>query len=392
MRGEPVVGIQPSVMRWARESAGMSVDDVATRLKRQLAEVESWESGDGAPTYPQLERLAYELYKRPLAVFFLPEPPQEVSPRQQFRTLPAEELASLSRDTYLHLRKARAYQVGLEDLYSETNPAPRKIWHHVSLQRNQDVAAQAMNIRRELGIDSPTQAQWGGDDQALKAWRSAIERTGVFVFKDSFKQKTISGFCLRDHEFPLIYINNSTTKTRQIFSLLHELAHILFDVSGISKFDTSYIRELPVREQELEVFCNAVAAEVLIPFDEFSRVTAGVPSNVDALDDAYFSGVARHFGVSREAILRRFLDAGRATRSFYESKAREWTDQMVERDGGGGSWYASKGAYLSDTLLQEVFARRLRGQLSSERAAEYLGVKPANLPGLEDLVLHRTRN
>ncbi|WP_446001284.1 helix-turn-helix domain-containing protein [Stenotrophomonas maltophilia] len=183
MRGEPVVGIQPSVMRWARESAGMSVDDVATRLKRQLAEVESWESGDGAPTYPQLERLAYELYKRPLAVFFLPEPPQEVSPRQQFRTLPAEELASLSRDTYLHLRKARAYQVGLEDLYSETNPAPRKIWHHVSLQRNQDVAAQAMNIRRELGIDSPTQAQWGGRRSSLEGLAIGDREDGCIRFQ-----------------------------------------------------------------------------------------------------------------------------------------------------------------------------------------------------------------
>lgn len=392
MRGEPVVGIQPSVMRWARESAGMSVDDVANRLKRQLAEVESWESGQGAPTYPQLERLAYELYKRPLAVFFLPAPPQEVSPKQQFRTLPEEDLASLSRDTYLHLRKARAYQVGLEDLYSHINPAPRKIWHHISLNWDQDLAAQATLIREELGIDSASQAGWGNDDRALKAWRAAIEKAGIFVFKDSFKQDSISGFCLRDQDFPLIYINNSTTKTRQIFSLLHELAHILFNVSGISKFDSSYVTALPAREQALEVFCNAVAAEVLIPREEFARVTAMAPGNVEALGDTYFSAIARHFGVSREAILRRFLNEGRATKVFYEGKAEEWNAQMSEREPGGGSWYASKGAYLSDTLLREVFARRLRGQLSSERAAEYLGVKAANIPGLEDLVLHRTSN
>jgi Zn-dependent peptidase ImmA (M78 family)/transcriptional regulator with XRE-family HTH domain len=391
MRGEPVVGIQPSVMRWARESAGMSVDDVAVRLKRQIAEVHSWESGSGAPTYPQLEKLAYELYKRPLAVFFLPAPPQELTPRQEFRTLPEEDLANLSRDTYFHLRKARAYQLGLEELYGGVNPSQTKLWHQVSLRPRQDIVQQAAAIRLALGIDIYVQASWSNDDAALKSWRAAIERAGVFVFKDTFKQQTISGFCLRDGEFPLIYINNSTTKTRQIFSLLHELAHILFDVSGISKFDSSYISRLPEREMVLEVFCNAVAAEILMPSGEFTRFTANAPAFVDHLPDEYFEVVARHFGVSREAVLRRFLDGGRTSKIFYETKAQEWTAQMVP-DGGGGSWYNSKGAYLSDTLLREVFARRLRGQLSTERAAEYLGVKPANLPGLEDRVLHRTSN
>ena len=164
-----------------------------------------------------------------------------------------------------------------------------------------------------------------------------------------------------------------------------------FDVSGISKFDSSYISLLPEREMALEIFCNAVAAEILIPSDEFLRFTANAPAFVDNVPDEYFEAVARHFGVSREAVLRRFLDAGRASRVFYETKAQEWTAQMA-RDSGGGSWYNSKGAYLSDTLLREVFSRRLRGQLSAERAAEYLGVKPANLPGLEDRILHRKSN
>lgn len=391
MRGEPIVGIQPSVMRWARESAGMSVDDVASRLKRHAAEVESWESGGGAPTYPQLEKLAYELYRRPLAVFFLPSPPQEASPRQEFRTLPEEDLANLSRDTYLHLRKARAYQLGLRELYDNNNPAQLKIWRQISLKRGEDIGKQAAAIRQVLGIDLQIQTGWSNDDVALKGWRAAIERVGVFIFKDSFRQQTISGFCLRDDAFPLIYINNSTTKTRQIFSLLHELAHILFDVSGISKFDISYIAQLPEREMHIEVFCNAIAAEVLMPSAEFWKASTSSLESVDQLPDEYFAHLAKLFGVSREAVLRRFLDHGRASRVFYEAKAKEWLGQMT-REGGGGSWYNSKGAYLSDTLLREVTARRLRGQLSTERAAEYLGVKPATVPGLEDRVLHRTSN
>ncbi|WNH45555.1 MULTISPECIES: ImmA/IrrE family metallo-endopeptidase [Xanthomonas] len=383
-----IVAVQPSVMRWARESIGMSVADVASRLKRQTTEIESWERGDTSPTYAQLEMLAYDLYKRPLAVFFLPAPPKEASPKQEFRTLPDEDLAKLDRDTYLHLRKARAYQLGLKELYENNNPAHSKIWNEVRLSIGDDLVLKAHHIRSALGIDSEMQASWVRDEDALKAWREAIEKSGIFVFKDSFKQANISGFCLRDDEFPLIYINNSTTKTRQIFSLLHELAHALFSINGISKFDTAYINGLPKQEQAIEVFCNAVAAEVLIPSALFNQRTERAPQHVDSLPDSFFSELARAFGVSREAILRRFLDRGRATRIFYEAKALEWTQQKKEGP-GGGSWYASKGAYLSDKLLKEVFSRHLRGQLSQEKAADFLGVKASQVPGLEELVLRR---
>ncbi len=70
------------------------------------------------------------------------------------------------------------------------------------------------------------------DTIALKQWRQAVEDCGVFVFKAAFKQKDISGFCLMDESLPVIYLNNSTTKTRQIFSLLHELAHLLLSING----------------------------------------------------------------------------------------------------------------------------------------------------------------
>ncbi|AAM42237.1 Zn peptidase [Xanthomonas citri subsp. citri Aw12879] len=392
MKGEQVVGVQPSVMRWARESIGMSIADVAARLKKGEGEVAAWESGAEAPTYPQLERLAYEVYKRPLAVFFLPAPPAEASPRQEFRTLPAEELANLSRDTYLHLRKARAYQLGLEELYAGVNPAAIKAWRAVQLSTGDDVVRKAAAIRLMLGITSEVQAGWGTDDEALRSWRAAVERVGPFVFKESFKQETISGFCLRDSEFPVIYLNNSTTKTRQIFSLLHEFAHVLFDVNGISKFDISYANELPQRERAIEIFCNAIAAEVLIPGAEFDAATTDLAIIADYAPDIYFSRLARRFGVSREVVLRRFLDRGRATRQFYEEKADEWNQQRQKESSGGGSWYANQGSYLSDGMLREVFGRRLRGQISPEKAADYLGVKPGTLPGLEELVLHRKRN
>ncbi|MGY3610748.1 MULTISPECIES: ImmA/IrrE family metallo-endopeptidase [unclassified Bradyrhizobium] len=100
-------------------------------------------------------------------------------------------------------------------------------------------------MRELLGVSLDRVPEASSDDDALKLWRRAIEARGVFVFKDSFKQGTISGFCLRHEEFAIILINNSTTKTRQTFSLVHELAHLLFNRSGISRFDNAAIHELP---------------------------------------------------------------------------------------------------------------------------------------------------
>ncbi|EQD80608.1 DNA-binding protein, partial [mine drainage metagenome] len=92
MKSEPVAGVRPEVLRWARQSIGLSVSDVALRLKRPVEEIEAWEANGPYPSYLQLEKLAYQLYKRPLAVFFLPAPPEEISPVREFRTLSTDDL------------------------------------------------------------------------------------------------------------------------------------------------------------------------------------------------------------------------------------------------------------------------------------------------------------
>lgn len=385
MKTEPVTGIQPEIFRWARKSVGLTVTDVADMLKRQPEEVEAWEDGSAAPTYPQLEKLAYQIYKRPLAVFFLPSPPEENLPQREFRTLPDADLQTLQRDTYLHIRRAHAYQLALRDLFDGHNPAERHIWKVISLSTSKGIAAQAQAIREHLGIALEQQAAWKTDEQALKAWRSAIESCGIFVFKAAFKQKDISGFCLMDAHLPVVYLNNSATKTRQIFSLLHELAHLLLSMNGLSKFDTSYIEQLPRNERKIEQFCNAIAAEVLIPAEDFAGQAARFPANVEQATEDQFAALANRYGVSREAILRRFLDQGRVGQVFYEDKAMFWASQ--KKEGGKGNYYLNQGAYISDRFAKEVVSRHYRHQISLEQAADLLGIKPKSYAGFEERIL-----
>ncbi|MEH2546808.1 Zn-dependent peptidase ImmA (M78 family)/transcriptional regulator with XRE-family HTH domain [Bradyrhizobium sp. AZCC 2262] len=378
------IGVQPELLRWARDSANMTIVDVAEKFKKRPEEIEAWENGEGGPTYAQLERLAYEIYKRPLAIFFLPSPPDEPKPRTEFRSLPDADLSSLQRHTVLLIRKGHAFQAALEELYQGRNPTERPLWRETSLSTQRAVSPQAQRVRDLLGVSLEQVEEASTDDEALKLWRRAIEARGVFVFKDSFKQGEISGFCLRHEEFPIILINNSTTKTRQTFSLLHELAHLLFNRSGISRFDDAGIDELPPQDRAIEKFCNSVAAEILVPARDFAIAVRGL----DPLhaSDEEFAAVARRYHVSRSVILRRFLDQGQVSEAFYLEKDREWANQRG-RGGSGGDYYNTQGAYLSERFLRDVVSGYSRRVISKSEAAEMIGVKPKNFDAFQDLVL-----
>lgn len=380
---DPITGIQIAVLQWARESQGFSIEEVAQRMKRDPAEIAAWEAGEHSPTYVQLEALAYKIYKRPLAVFFLPQPPREPDPETEFRTLPDYDLEDLSADTRYQIRFAHSLQLSLRELNEGRNRAERLIFREITLSLQRDVREQADEIRRYLSISLETQIAWRSRETALKAWRNAIEDAGVFVFKHSFKEKGISGFCLLDDEFPVIYLNNSTTKTRQVFSLFHELAHLLFHVNGISKFDTTYIAHLPAPERRIEQFCNLLAAELLVPSADFDVQLR----EYDHIDEGAVERLANRYSVSREVVFRRLLDKGLITQAQYEEKAAQWAAQAGEREGSGGNYYATQAAYLGESYLKLVFGRHYQGQLSLEQVADYLGVKTKSVAGLEEFAL-----
>ena len=243
--------VNPSVLRWARISMGTSIEEVATRLHKEVVDIEAWERGDGSPTYAQLETLAYKIYKRPLALFFFPEPPEEESIGQSFRTLPEQELQRIPPRMRYLLRKAQVLQLNLTELYEGVNPSPRNILREFEFTPTVAADNMAEQVRDYLGIKLAHQENWEGADDAFKQWRGALEEHGVFVFKDTFKSpgssrtdagdSPFSGFCLYDTEFPVIYVNNNKTKTRQIFTLFHELAHLLMHTGGVDTRMEDYI-------------------------------------------------------------------------------------------------------------------------------------------------------
>ncbi len=387
---EPVAGITPSVLKWARERSGYSVIDVATALSKTPDVVEQWEGGSSSPTYPQLEKLAYSLYKRPLAIFFLPIPPEERDPKKSFRTLPDVDLEQLLPDTLFAIREAQAYQAALRELTDGVNPSSNPLLSMLGNIKDLSISDLAVATRRILGISLDQQKRWRSTTDALSAWRDAIENSGIFIFKRSFKQKEVSGFCLNDKMFPIIVLNNSTAKQRQIFSLFHELAHLEFDTDSISMFGEAHFRNLPKNAQQLEYRCNEFAAELLVPDADFLisfRKLRGSTS------DESVQELARIYRVSREVILRRFLDKDLVTSDDYNKRVEKWAVEAAQSKGsqeGGGDYYLTKAAYLGYRFLELAFKDHYQGKISIDRLADIVGVKAKNLPALESVVIRRT--
>jgi len=366
------IAVNGDVITWARERAGFSPEEAAHKFPK----IAAWEAGIASPSYPQLESMADE-FRIPIAVFFFPERPNVPRIEESFRTLPDTEFARLPHRIQFLLRKAKAFQVGLYELTEGRNPAERLITRDVEFAVRMSADTMAARVRDYLGISLAQQTAWRDADEAMKEWRQVLYRAGIFVFKDAFREESFPGFSLYDDVFPIIYVNNSAAKTRQIFTLFHELGHLLFHTSGIDPLDDQYVERLPDRPRRIEVLCNRFAAEFLLPEKAFEMAFAGQrPTEKTA------EMLAGRFHVSREFIFRKFLDRHLITREEYGRAARRWAAQKQE--GSGGNPYWSKLAYLGRDYVALAFNQYHQNRIDETQLGEYLDMKPKNVGTLEE--------
>ena len=380
---EYIQGINPAIVKWARERSGYTRQEVAKSLKKDIATVSNWESGAAAPTYVQLEKLA-DKYKRPIAIFFFPEPPQEPNFADQ-SALRSSEIAKLHPGIRILLRQAYARQLSLMELNMDVNPAETKIFRDLHPQLDDSVTDLAQQTRAYLGISVETQASWSGTREALENWREQIEEKGIFVFKDAFRDDFVDGFCLVHEQFPVIYLNNSSQFVRQIFSLFHELAHLLLGENGIT-------RDINPVDRDIEGFCNQFAAEFLVPSSHLETCL-----NYPVYNDAAIEELASYYKVSRPVILLRLINQGTLKQNSYRRRAAQWTEEYESRlegraggeSPGGGNYYNTHAVYLGYKFIELAFSRYHQGRCSMEELAEHLNVKVKNLPRLEDCLLRK---
>jgi Zn-dependent peptidase ImmA (M78 family)/DNA-binding XRE family transcriptional regulator len=371
------VPVAPGVLKWARETMGKTLDEVARRLDLGKATVEAWETGHKNPTLKQLRELSAFL-KRPLAAFFLPAAPQEAPLPADFRTLPADSKKPFTEKTLLALRRARRLQSLSRELASSLGDRSTFAFETASL--SDDIRSLAHRIRRRLGVTLERQLEWKNETEALNEWKKAVESLGVLVLELTFPIVEGRAFSLTDDAYPVIVLNSGDSLNGRIFSLFHEFGHLLLGQSGIC----DYTEEGKLIEQ----FTNRFSGEFLVP----GSVLLGHPlveSHIgEDWEDDDLQTLGRQFKVSREVILRRLLITGSTTREFYERKRAEWEARRKETGTTVGRRVPARQCIRQNGLsfTVRVLESATRDVITYRDVSDYLSIGLKHLPAVEALL------
>lgn len=386
-----LVDVKPEMLVWAREYMGLTREQAAAELGKSALDLQYWEEGvPGGPTLTQLRKLA-DLYDVPLATFYLQVPPK-LQPRKvtDYRRLST----GASRDWSLSLKREfrrieRQRAIAIE-VVSEGGEFPKAVGLKLGVDDVPEAAAS--QIRSWLGISYAKQQEWASSGHALNMWIAAIEAHDILVAHVSeVHLREMRGFSLSEASFPVIVLNGADTPNGRIFTLLHELVHILLHSGGVC--DLAEPNDASSRDRiRIEAFCNEVAAGVLLPrnrlIEEARQLGVVKPIN---WDDTQLSKLARRYRVSREAILRRFVTLGLATREYYFAKHYQYLREYEEererqrrRQEGGPDYYKIKLRNLGRRYTKEVLHAYEREDITSADLASYLGIRAERAGRLAD--------
>jgi len=363
------VPVNPELLHWALRRSGRTPEGLSGRFKK----LGDWLEGKVQPTLNQLEDFARATHTA-IGYFFLPEPPEEVLPIPDFRTLPEARNQPPSVDLLETIYLCQQRQNWYRDYARLQGEPPVAFVGSATL--DEPPAAVAARMRQQLGFDIDARSQMGTWTEALRAFIRLAEEAGVLVMVSGIVGSNtrrpldvaeFRGFALADDLAPLVFINGKDSKAAQMFTLAHELAHLWLGESGVSD---SEARILP--DEQTERWCNAVAAELLVPLAAVQEALVDNEPLTDTLQR-----LARHFKVSTLVILRRLFDAGRIDRETLDAAWQGELERLkrVAPAGPGGDFYNTLGAHVGKRLARAVIVSTLEGQTPFTDAFRLLGVR-----------------
>ena len=384
------MAIRPEILTWARETAGLSLEDAARAVGLKTARGETGaerlaklESGDSEPPRTLLEKMA-KTYRRPLLVFYLSQPPKTGDRGHDFRTLPGKERYNPDLDALIRDIKGRQDLVRsiLED--EETKPSDFVGVATIDLP----VKELANRITKKFGIDLREYRAEKTPEAAFAYLRTKIEDAGVFVLllgnlgshHTNIPVEIFRGFASADRLAPMIVINDQDVKSAWSFTALHELAHLWLGATGISGTDTT---------DKTEQFCNDVASEILLPATDLKLFTdvSSFEMTVKVITE-----FAAHWRISRPMIAYKLYRTGRIShplwmqldKHFYDEFAAFKQKQSEKQRASESSpnYYVVKRHRVGSALLGLVRRALDEGNITYTKASRVLGVKPRNVEPL----------
>lgn len=365
------VEVAPALLGWAVERSGRDPDDLRERFPR----LEAWERGEARPTLKQLEAFSRATYA-PIGTLLLPSPPQESLPVPDFRTLRDEDLARPSPNLLDTLYLCEQRQEWYRDFARSAGQPGLGFVGSLTSATAPVAAADAM--RPVLGFELAARREFSSWTEALRGLTERAEEAGVLVMVSGvvgsnthrkLDPDEFRGFALIDQVAPLIFINGADSKSAQIFTLAHELAHVWRGESALSNPNLEQIPQI-----ETERWCNEVAAELLVPLTSIREELSPTETLAGTL-----ARLARLYKVSTLVILRRVFDAGVLSWEDYRSAFGEELARVLEAssEATGGSFYNTQPARVSKRFARAVIADTLEGRTLRRDAFRLLGFRKA---------------
>lgn len=378
--------INPELLTWARDSSKMTLEYASDKLGVDEVKLASWERGDAQPTIRQLRKLA-RVYRVNFAAFFLPRPPITFKPPVKDYRRHHEATFSdsdISPDIHIDLRQnLNTREIALE-LESELGDDIENFSLECSL--HDEPSRVAEKLRDALKITFSIQKTFRNSRIAFNEWREAITRIGCLVIQSTAVDLSdMRGYSVYFEQKPLIVVNRKDPYSARTFTLIHELVHILLRSSGLCDLHAN--TEMPAHEQHLEVFCNKVAAQTLVPDKYLLSYPSVRTTSKEGWTDSVLAPIARDFGVSREVILRKLLDKGLTTAQFYEDNRERYRQEAIEGKKSNTKGFlppstdvvSSKGKKFVSSVMDAMNS----SIITQSDAADYLGVKAKHFSKIE---------
>jgi Zn-dependent peptidase ImmA (M78 family)/transcriptional regulator with XRE-family HTH domain len=374
--------ITPQVVKWARERADMSVEQLAGALKVDTQTLAGWEAGQQSPPFTRAEKLADKL-RIPFGYLFLSEPPAEDFPLPDLRTVGNVAVSKPSLNFIEVVDDALLKQQWYSEYLQESGA--KKISFVDSFRITDGFQKVAASVSKVLGINETARETCPSWQAFLTYIVHTSEELGVLVMqrgivgnntKRRLNVDEFRGFVIADKFAPLVFINARDAKAAKNFTIVHELCHLWIGASGISNPN---LRNRSVEETNvIEQFCNKVAAEVLAPRTELLhrwRFGVGTDNNI--------ADLARYFRVSRYVVARQASEANRITYDQYVDylDRHPWflKAATAESEDGGGDFYNTFGARNGKRFISGVLTALGQNRITFRSASSLLGVKIATL-------------
>lgn len=364
--------INPTLLRWARERAGLDVEDAALGAGVKPTQLSAWESGESRPTFRQARNLANAVHA-PFGYLFLNEPPELLLPLPDLRTVANAAVPRPSIDLLETVRIALQRQDWYLEYQRDHGSEPLPFVGRFATTSNASTVAADIRTVLDVAVDDGRHT-W---ETYFRELVEAAERVGVLVMRsgivgnNTHRKLDVSefrGFAISDPRAPVVFINSADAPAARLFTLMHELAHIWIGASGVSN-------TVPDNNRREEVFCNAVAGEFLVPLDEFVQRWHAGPVELESR----VALLAAHFHVSRLVIMRRAHDLGWVDRATYSAHYLAVLAAFRNQEGGGGNFYRNAGAKNSARFAQAVVTEALSGRMLLREAGRLLGVQPSKI-------------